>query len=49
MATEPEEFAQLIKGCNNVYKAMGSKERVVSEAEYVQRQRCAAALLPRRI
>lgn len=45
MATEPEEFAQLIKGCNNVYKAMGSKERVVSEAEYVQRQKMRRSII----
>lgn len=39
MAIEPDEMAKLIKDCNNVYAAMGSKERVVSEAEYAQRKK----------
>jgi len=37
MATEPEEMAQLVRSCNNVCIAMGSKERVVLEAEKEQR------------
>lgn len=39
MAIEPDEFAQLIKNCHNVYEAMGSYQRVVSEAEYAQRKK----------
>ncbi len=39
MATEPEEFAKLIQNCKNVHAAMGSRERVVSEAEYAQRKK----------
>lgn len=39
MATEPDEFALMIRGCKNVYKAMGRKERVVSEQELIQRKK----------
>ena len=39
MAIEPDEFAQLIQNCHNVYEAMGSYDRVVSEAEYAQRKK----------
>lgn len=39
MAIEPDEFAQLIQNCHNVYEAMGSYQRVVSEAEYAQRKK----------
>lgn len=37
MAIEPEEMSLLVKSCNNVYEAMGSKTRIVSDAEYSQR------------
>lgn len=39
MAIEPDEFARLVKNCRNVYEAMGSYERVVSDAEYAQRKK----------
>lgn len=37
MAIEPDEMKILTQNCTNVYKALGSYERVVSEAEYKQR------------
>ena len=39
MAIEPDEMAALVKNCANVYEAMGSKTRIVSGAEYEQRQK----------
>lgn len=45
MAIEPKEFASLVKNCHNVYEAMGSKERIVSEAEYVQRKKMRRSLV----
>jgi len=39
MAIEPPEMENLVKNCTNVYEAMGTKERVVSEAEYEQRKK----------
>lgn len=48
MAIEPDEFAQLIKNCYNVYEAMGSKERVVSEAEYKQRKKMRRSIIAAR-
>ncbi len=38
MAIEPEEMKKLVKNASNVFEAMGSTERVVSEAEYKQRK-----------
>lgn len=38
MAIEPEEMKILTQNCVNVYKALGSKDRIVSEAEYKQRE-----------
>lgn len=37
MAMEPDEFAKLVECCKNVQTAMGSKERIVPEAELKQR------------
>lgn len=39
MAMEPDEFEQLIKQCRNVYSAMGSRDRVVLDAELEQREK----------
>lgn len=39
MAMEPDEMAQLVKHCHNIYEAMGSKERTVSQHEYEQRKK----------
>jgi len=36
MATEPDVMAQMVKGCHDVNKALGSRERVVSDAEREQ-------------
>jgi sialic acid synthase SpsE len=48
MATEPEEFAQMIKTCHNVHSAMGLKERVVSGAEYEQRKKMRRSIVASR-
>lgn len=45
MAIEPEEMTRLVDGCNRVYEALGSKERVVSEAEYEQRKNMRRSLI----
>ena len=37
MAIEPDEMKALIENCKNVQKAMGSFERIVTQAEYEQR------------
>ena len=37
MATEPEEMAQMVRQCQNVYTAMGGMERIVLPAEMEQR------------
>lgn len=39
MAIEPDEMALLVQNCTNVYEAMGTRERIVTEAEYAQRMR----------
>ncbi len=39
MAMELDEFEQLIKQCRNVYSAMGSRDRVVLDAELEQREK----------
>ena len=36
MATEPEEFKKMIEACKNVYESLGTKERIVLEAEKEQ-------------
>lgn len=36
MATEPDEFKKMIEACKNVYESLGSKERVVLDAEKEQ-------------
>jgi N-acetylneuraminate synthase len=38
MALEPPEMKAMVDGCRNVFSAMGSKERVVTEAELNQRK-----------
>jgi sialic acid synthase SpsE len=37
MAIEPSEMKALVNQCHNVYNAMGSKERIVSDLEKTQR------------
>lgn len=39
MATEPEEFAQMIQQCRNVYIALGDEKRVVGSEEIAQREK----------
>ncbi len=39
MATEPEELAEMVQGCHEVYMAMGGKERILSNAELAQRDK----------
>lgn len=39
MATEPEEFMQLVSKCNDIYKAMGTTSRIVSDLEMEQRKK----------
>ncbi len=39
MAIEPDEMAKLVQDCDNVYEAMGTRERIVSRAEYEQREK----------
>lgn len=39
MATEPEEMTRLIQNCNNVFMALGGKERIVLEDEIEQRKK----------
>ncbi len=39
MAIEPTEMAQMVKNCQNVQIAMGSKQRTVLNAELLQRKK----------
>lgn len=48
MAIEPDEMTLLIKNCLNVYEAMGSKIRIVSEAEYEQRKKMRRSVITSR-
>jgi len=48
MAIEPEEMKQLVNSCHNVYEAMGSYERVVSDEEYKQRTNMRRSVIARR-
>ncbi len=45
MALEPEELNRLVQECHNVYRAMGSYQRVVSEAEMEQRLKMRRSLV----
>ena len=48
MATEPEAMEQLVRGCRNVSKALGSYERTVTEAELEQRAKMRRSLIAAR-
>ena len=37
MATEPDEFKEMIRLCNSAYASLGSEQRFVSEEEIAQR------------
>lgn len=39
MATEPEEFSQLVKQCENVYYGLGNEDRTLGDQELKQRQK----------
>ena len=45
MAIEPQEMSQLVKGCHNVFLALGHEERTVSETEYEQRKKMRRSLV----
>lgn len=45
MATEPPEFAALVSKCRNMQKAMGKKERVLSQQETDQRKNMRRSLV----
>lgn len=45
MAMEPQQLEQLIIGCRNVNKALGTKERLVSDAEIKQRENMRRSLI----
>ena len=45
MATEPEEMAQMVRCCRNTQIAMGSKERVVRQAEQNQMEKMRRSII----
>ena len=45
MATEPDDFKILVSQCRNVFKAMGSKNRIVSDTELEQRTKMRRSLI----
>lgn len=48
MAIEPDEMALLVKNCENVFEAMGTKTRIVSDAEYEQRKKMRRSVIANR-
>lgn len=48
MAMEPEAFRTMIQSCNAAWAALGSHERVVSEAELAQRRNMRRSIISRR-
>ena len=48
MAMEPEDLKNLVNGCNDVYEAMGSKERVVLQAEVEQKAKMRRSVIAAR-
>lgn len=48
MAIEPDELALLVRNCDNVRKAIGSRERLVSEAEKTQLKKMRRSLIASR-
>lgn len=45
MATEPEEFELLVNQCQNVFRALGSEERLIGEEEYKQREKMRRSII----
>lgn len=48
MAMEPQEMKQMIEACANVFEALGSKERIVGEAETEQRNKIRRSIVAKR-
>jgi N-acetylneuraminate synthase len=48
MATEPEEMAQLVRSCHNVYVALGGAERIVLPEEMEQRKKMRRSVIAAR-
>lgn len=48
MAIEPAEMRKLVEGCNNVFKAMGSFNRIVSTEELAQRDKMRRSIVTTR-
>ncbi len=46
MATEPEEMAEMVRGCRNTVIAMGNKDRVVKQAEKEQMEKMRRSIIP---
>lgn len=45
MATEPDEMKKMVDQCKNVFSALGTKERIVLEAEMTQRKNMRRSLV----
>lgn len=48
MAVEPDEMALLVRACDNVQKAIGSRERIVSDAEKTQLKKMRRSIIATR-
>ena len=48
MAMEPGDLKNLVRGCNNIYEAMGHKERVLMEAEIEQKKKMRRSIIAAR-
>ena len=48
MAMEPHEMKNMIQACSNVFEALGSKERVVGNAEIEQRNKIRRSIVAKR-
>ncbi|MBR3622380.1 MAG: N-acetylneuraminate synthase family protein [Selenomonadaceae bacterium] len=48
MGTEPKEMEKLVRHCHEVYAAMGTRERIVSEDEKKQREKMRRSLVAAR-
>lgn len=48
MATEPDEMLKLVNSCHNVFHAMGSKERILSENDMQQRNKMRRSVIAAR-
>ena len=48
MATEPEAFKQLVGLCREMQQALGQKERVLTEADFKQREKMRRSVIATR-